>query len=122
MILHEQTLPFELTNKNAGRKTHWAPAYAERRVFERTIRKLGWEREPFSELVTVTVTRILGPRQRLWDSSSIGRGNYKELEDALVACGWFVDDGPNYIDQTIFKQDDSQRHNGPAVKITIEKA
>lgn len=78
-------------------------------------------KEPFSFPVNITVTRILGNGQRLWDSSSIGRGNWKEIEDALVAVGWFVDDGPKYIKRTTFEQDASQRELGPIIRVDIYK-
>ena len=69
--------------------------------------------------VTVTVTRILGKGERLWDSSSILRGNYKEIEDALVAIGWFVDDSTEYIHTTDGRQDDTRRNKGPAIELEI---
>lgn len=70
----------------------------------------------------VVVTRILGPRQQLMDSTSLGRGNYKELEDALVACGWFTDDGPEFIRHTLFKQDATRRDIGPATMVEVYEA
>jgi hypothetical protein len=74
---------------------------------------------PFEFPVEVHVTRILGPRQSFWDSSSVLRGNYKEIEDSLVAVGWFHDDSTKYITNTAGFQDATQRENGPAVKIEI---
>lgn len=62
---------------------------------------------------------MLGERQRFWDSSSGLRGNYKEIEDAMVAAGWFNDDGPEWIDETRFKQTDKYRHEGPCVIVII---
>jgi hypothetical protein len=47
------------------------------------------------------------------------RGNYKEIEDALVACGWFVDDSMQYIAITIGKQDETRRKEGPAIELEI---
>lgn len=114
------TLPFELTNGNDGRGSKWFSSAKIRTKFEKTLRQMGLTREPFDRPVTVTVTRILGPRQSLWDSSSIGRGNWKEIEDALVACGWFADDGPKYIHRTTFDQDATRRGDGPAVMVQIE--
>jgi hypothetical protein len=113
------TLPIELTNGNDGRGSKWFSSAKLRKQYEAIFRQLGMVREPFAYPVTVTVTRILGPRQSLWDSSSIGRGNWKEIEDALVACGWFVDDSPKYITRTIFEQDATNRLAGPAVMVEI---
>jgi hypothetical protein len=86
---------------------------------EKKLRKLGLTRSPFAMPVTVTVTRILGKGERLWDSSSILRGNWKEIEDALVAIGWFVDDSPKHIVWTNGRQDDTIRDKGPAVELEI---
>jgi hypothetical protein len=114
------TLPFELTNGNDGRGSKWFSSAKLRRLFEKNLRLMGLVREPFPHAVTVTVTRILGKGQSLWDSSSIGRGNWKEIEDAMVACGWFTDDSPKYITETIFRQDGTRRKEGPCIQVTIQ--
>ena len=116
------TLPFELTNGNDGRGSKWFSSSKLRKKFEKDLRLIGMVRDPFPHPVEITVTRILGPNQSLWDSSSIGRGNWKEIEDALVACGWFVDDGPKYIKRTTFEQDATRRHEGPSVEVAVMKA
>jgi hypothetical protein len=118
-ILHSQRLPFALNNGNDGRGSKWFSSAKLRKAFESDIRHMRLTRDPFEFPVVVRVTRILGKGQRLWDSSSIGRGNYKELEDALVACGWFHDDSPKWITETIFRQRDDERENGPAIEIEI---
>lgn len=113
------TLPIELTNGNDGRGNKWFSSAKVRKKIEQQLRALSLERTPFDVPVRVCVTRILGKGQRLWDSSSIGRGNWKEIEDALVAVGWFVDDGPKWIIETRFFQDDLQRENGPAIRVQV---
>jgi hypothetical protein len=118
LLLHK-ILPFELTNGNDGRGSKWFSSAKLRKNFEKNLRLLGYERKPFAMPVLVTVTRILGQGQRLWDSSSIGRGNYKELEDALVAIGWFHDDSPKWITETRFYQDASRRDLGSSIEIQI---
>ena len=118
LLLHK-ILPFELTNGNDGRGSKWFSSAKLRKEFEKNLRLLGYERKPFKETVTVHVTRILGLGQRLWDSSSVGRGNYKELEDALVAIGWFHDDSPKFITETRFFQDASRRELGSSIEIQI---
>jgi hypothetical protein len=120
-MTHTFHLPFELTNGNDGRGSKWFSSAKLRKKFESDLRRLDLVRTPFERPVIVTVTRILGPRQSLWDSSSIGRGNWKEIEDAMVACGWFHDDGPKYIKQTLFLQDASRRHEGLSIKVEIEE-
>jgi len=112
-------LPMELTNGNDGQQKAWQKSSRVRRTLEYNLRLLRLVYTPRKGKVTVTVVRILGPGQRLWDSSSRGRGNYKQLEDSMVACGWFTDDSPKFIKDTIFQEDDTQRENGPAIDIYL---
>ena len=113
-------LPIELTNGNDGRGYAWQRSAARRKKLGKMLAPL--RRKPFSVPVVVEVTRILGKGQRLWDSSSVGRGNWKEIEDTLVELGWFHDDGPKWIVQTIFAQTADRRDEGPAVEIVVKKA
>lgn len=114
-----ETLPIELTNGNDGRGNKWFSSAKLRKKIETVLRKRGFERKPFDYPVIVSVTRVLGKGQRLWDSSSIGRGNWKEIEDALVAIGWFHDDCPKWIKETRFFQDAQRRDSGPVVEVGI---
>ena len=113
------TLPFKLTNGNTGRGNAWFMSAKFRDQAEKKLRQLGLVRNPFPCRVSVTVTRILGKGERLWDSSSVLRGNYKEIEDALVACGWFVDDSTDHIALTVGKQDATRRDKGSAIELEI---
>lgn len=117
-LVLDETLPVELENKNDGQGHSWHRTAAARKKFKQALSPK-YIRTPFTFPVGVSVTRILGPRQRLWDSSSILRGNYKQLEDTLVELGWFNDDGPEWIKGTFGFQDDSRRDEGPAVQIHI---
>lgn len=103
-LLLSAELPIELTNGNDGRGSKWFSSAKARDKIERDLRMLGMVRRPFDRPVIVRVTRMLGAKQQLWDSSSCGRGNWKEIEDALVVLGWFVDDGPKFIVETRFRQ------------------
>jgi hypothetical protein len=67
--------------------------------------------------VQVLVIRILGPNQRLWDYSSVLRGNWKEIEDALVACGFLYDDGPKYVNLVVPLQDATEKSRGPCIDV-----
>lgn len=113
-------LPVELTNGNDGRGSKWFSSAKLRKQYE--IDLLGIRaasKQPFAFPTINVVTRIIGKGQRLWDSSSIGRGNWKEIEDALVALGWWHDDSPKYIVRTEFDQDATQRDVGPATKLEV---
>ena len=112
-------LPFELNNGNDGRGSKWFSSANVRKKFEKSLRLLGMVYVPLDTPVAVTVTRVLGKGQRKWDSSSGLRGNWKEIEDAMVACGWFHDDGPKWITETTFRQDDSRRKDGPAIIVEM---
>ncbi len=120
-LLLQATLPIELTNGNDGRGSKWFSSARLRDQYETQLRGLGYSREPFEHAVVVYVTRILGKNQRLWDTSSIGRGNWKEIEDSLVALGWWYDDSPQWICETRYFQDASQRSEGPKVQVEILK-
>ena len=122
MTLHEAILPVELTNGNDGRGGRWFKSSTRRKALERDLRFLGQSRKPFQCLVDVQITRILGKGQRLWDADSIGRGSAKELIDALVALGWFHDDGPTHIRHCDYRQDATRREIGPAVKVVVRIA
>ncbi len=117
-----ETLPIELTNGNDGRGNRWFSSAKIRKDVEKQLRELRHERDPFEFPVVVHVTRLLGPKQRLWDTSSIGRGNWKEIEDALVVLGWFYDDSPKWITETRFFQNGENRTRGPAILVEIFKA
>lgn len=112
-------LPFELTNGNDGRGGKWFNSAKIRKQAEQKLRSMNLNRKPFDFPVTVHVTRILGKGQRLWDSSSIGRGNWKEIEDAMVAVGFFHDDSPKYISETRWFQDPDRRSLGPIIEVQI---
>ena len=111
-------LPIVLTNKNDGQSKHWTGSARERKTIQEVLFDL--RREPFNERVDIVVTRILGKGQSLWDADSIGRGNAKQLIDSLVALGWFVDDGPQYIRNCDYRQDENQRKQWPRGATRVE--
>lgn len=113
------TLPIKLLNDNQGRSQHWSKAAKRKRDYTAMVRVLGGRRAPFEVPVALTVTRVLGPRERLWDADSIGRGSAKELIDALVACGWLHDDGPKWVKSVEYRQE-VDRKSGPAVRVEFE--
>ncbi|TXI84786.1 MAG: hypothetical protein E6Q40_08805 [Cupriavidus sp.] len=115
-------LPIRLTNGNDGRGGSFHQTARFRQQCEAQLRAWGLQRRPFSHCVEVTVIRVLGPHERLWDSSSLLRGNYKEIEDSLVALGWFYDDSPEWICITRPDQLATARSDGPAIILEIRSA
>ena len=113
-------LPIELTNGNIGRGGAWYRTAKIRKEIEAILITLGLERSPFTVPVTIHITRVLGSGQRFFDADSLLRGNSKELIDALVAVGWFLDDGPKYVHEVTASQDASQRANGPKIVVIVE--
>ena len=118
-LVLSRTFRIALTNGNDGRGNRWFSSAKVRKEIETDLRLLQEEREPFRQPVRLEITRILGKGEHKWDYDSVLRGNVKELLDALVAIGWFVDDSPKWITGVVGLQDDSQRVNGPAVKVEV---
>ena len=115
-------LPMALTNGNDGRGNKWFSSAKVRKEIEVLLRGMGYQREPFESPVDIHITRVLGPRQKLWDADSLLRGNSKELIDAIVAVGFLVDDGPKYVKTVTADQDENDRENGPAIELTFSAA
>lgn len=122
MLLHSALLPIAITNDNDGRTKHYGVNKDRRIRYERKLRSLGHARQPFGQQTDVVVTRILGPNEKKLDQSSVLRGNYKEIEDALVWLGWWHDDSPPYIRFVLPDQDATQRDIGPAIRIDVYAA
>lgn len=114
-------LPVNLTNGNDGRGSKWFRSAKVREQMERLLRSLGHVYSPIDFQVVIKVTRLLGKGQRLWDASSGFRGNWKELEDAMVACGWFYDDSPKWIRNCYFDQVKQDGRVEPGVLVEIFK-
>lgn len=113
------TLPMELTNGNNGQGHSWHHTAKDRKDYEPCLKALGHVRKPFKTKMNMRITRILGTRQHLWDQSSVLRGSAKQLEDALVSCGWFVDDSPDWIGLVIGDQEVPTKRGKPQVKIEV---
>ncbi len=107
-----------LTNRNDGRGHHWGRTHRTRLSLPMILAQHR-QAKPFDRPVHVVITRVLGKGQRLFDADSLGRGNAKELIDALVELNWFKDDKPKHIVNCDFRQDDTDRANGPYVRIEV---
>ncbi len=116
------SIKFELTNGNYGRQKNWYRPAKARKQIEAILRAEGFVAlNPFRDRVDLVITRHLGKGQRLWDSDSCGRGNAKELIDAIVACGWLHDDGPKWVRHCDYRQCDKDRPNGPYVTVEFKE-
>ena len=121
-LLHREIIDIELLPAVIDRGGHWGKTAARRKEYEGWLRQHGKTRKPFDQPVRIEMIRILGKRQRLWDADNCGRGNAKQIIDALVAVGWFHDDKPKWITEATFTQDDSRRDIGPCTEIRIYDA
>jgi len=113
-------LPIRLTNGNQGRTRHYGESNRMRALFEQLFRAWFPGQKPFETPVKVTVIRVLGSRERSWDLGSWQRGNWKEIEDALVAAGWFHDDSPKWIRDVQFEEVNYDRSQYSRLRIRIE--
>jgi len=111
-------LPIKLSNGNSGRGFKWYQSARRKKEYAKLIR-LTCSIQTNEVPVRLVITRILGPRERLWDADSIGRGSAKELIDAMVECWWFYDDSPKWIHRVDYEQDANRRSEGPAVEVAI---
>jgi hypothetical protein len=114
------TLPIDLKNDNVGRSAHWSRAAKRKKEYVQIVGTLYPRQKPFERPVSMTVTRVVGPGQRLVDYDSIGRGSAKELIDSLVDCGFLHDDGPRWVVGLAYDQI-IDRKQGPAVIVTFEE-
>ena len=117
-----EILPVQISNSNDGQGHRWYRTANARKGFEQVLKMAGFVRSPFDFPVRIVLTRILGKGQRLWDCDSVGRGNAKQLIDALTACGWWKDDGPKWIRPVDFRQDETRREVGPATLIEVYRS
>ena len=117
VCLLDITLPFDLKNGNDGQGRGWKRSASVRSRFSKSVHIP--IREPFKVPTFVVATRILGPRQHLMDCDNVNRGDWKQLQDTLVDKGWWYDDSYEHITGIVFRQDDSDRSAGPAVRIQV---
>ena len=134
--LFDISVKTKLKNNNQGQGRSWHHTAKDRKDFDKLVPEamvLTYDDEtgelsaaPFSEslagvqlsdLVALTVTRILGKGERLWDADSVLRGSAKQLLDAIVGTGLLADDNPKYVSLVIGMQDDTQRELGPRIDV-----
>ena len=94
---------------------HWGVRW---RLKRNCLKQWGIWPHPASQKAHVTVTRVLGPRERLMDEWENVRVAFKGGIDALVQGNYLVDDSPQWA---IFecRQDASRRFEGPRIEVDI---
>jgi hypothetical protein len=112
------TLPVPLKNNNTGQSRHWSASHKDKETYAKALLIYRKPKTPDYKQ-KVTITRVLGKGERLWDADSVLRGSAKQLIDALTDRGYFKDDGPSYLTEAFGRQDDTQRKNGPAIEVEI---
>ena len=113
-------LPIDLPRANdlLRRSGHWKRSkFKEACGWELTAKRLRFD-EPPEMPVRLTLTRILGKGQRLYDADNLVAST-KGLIDAMKEANWFKDDSPAYL-KLRWKQDTTRRELGPAVLVEVE--
>jgi hypothetical protein len=138
-LVAEVEIPMKLKNNNQGQGRHWSGSHKERRMAteavanatvkyfpsttsEFTVGLSEWLTERHfdcDQKIGLVVWRILGKRERLWDADSVLRGNYKQIQDALIEAGLAEDDSPKYIEWVLGRQDDTIRDLGSKVLVEV---
>lgn len=119
MSAFEVTLPIDLIGANKLLRMHWRERKAHQVdvLNHLVVAGVRWrERKP--ERRAVTITRILGPRQRRFDADN-AHASCKQVLDSLRAQGVIFDDSPAWIDLSV-AEDCDNRSSGPAVRIRVE--
>jgi hypothetical protein len=119
-------LPDQLKSQNLfeHRTASWRMRNKERLHFETVIHMALLEQgfrsgTPHAGKQRLTITRHLGPRQRLWDDAFGNGGSTKQLVDAIKRLGWMTDDSPRWLKGVLIQ--DPSRRNRPGTTITLER-
>lgn len=134
-LLFTITIDKELKNGNTGRTKHFSQAIKEKKQWVQALGNADVETvtgivyplpafiqdvllgSPIQQKVGIVVNRVLGKRQRQWDSDSILRGNFKECLDSVVGSGLLSDDNTKYVAWCVGLQDDTRKSEGPFVEL-----
>ncbi|MGH7392908.1 MAG: hypothetical protein ACREM3_26160, partial [Candidatus Rokuibacteriota bacterium] len=83
---------------NVGHNTHWRQRHAVKRL---AVRQFGYLFPGYASRIfaRVHITRVMGPRQRPLDRDNLA-WLCKPVVDALVTCGYLVDDREAWADIT----------------------
>ena len=110
MLLETVIIELPLTNNNSGQGRAWYQSHKERLAFEQAFAmREGGKSLPYLQPVSLHVVRCYTGRGRAWDADNLLRGNSKQLIDAMVSAGWFLDDNTKHIEQVVGSQEKVDR-------------
>lgn len=116
--IDELFLEIPLTNRNSGQGNAWYATHKQKQECVEYLKLNNKVRStPILGPVALRVVRLYSGRSRAWDSDSILRGNLKQILDSMCSVGWFIDDGPNYIMQTVGEQQKTDGKTGTLIEI-----
>ena len=139
-LLFTVTVDRELKNGNTGRTKHFSQAIKEKKGWAQALKNADVVTEtglafplpafiedvlggvPVQQKVGIIFKRVLGKRQRMYDSDSILRGNAKELLDAVVDSGLLFDDNVKHVAWSLGMQDDTRKDQGPFCELLFYEA
>ena len=112
-------LPTKWLSRNAVDKLHWSARGRLRAFYVALLGELGlcFPKGLRGGRWSLGLTRVLGPKERLYDTDNLV-GGAKQLIDAMVSCGWFVDDSPKFLVVNCF-QDEDFRGVGPFIRAKL---
>ena len=93
---------------------HWVYRYRLKRA---ALKTFGVLPVPATQKALITLTRVLGPKQRPYDVENFAY-QQKGLVDALKAGRYLVDDSPKWVTIS-YIQDERNRAQGPCILIDI---
>ena len=87
---------------------------------EKVLKQWGKMPRAATQKTIVTITRVLGPRERFWDGDNFQRA-MKGARDGLTNKygGYIVDDSPTWS-HFVYEQQGWRRHQGPCIEVTVE--
>jgi hypothetical protein len=106
-------------SKNARRLRHQETKHLEVAIHLALLEQGFRTGTPHASKQRLTITRHLGPRQRLWDDAFGNGGSTKQLVDAIKRLGWMTDDSPRWLEGVLIQ--DPSRRNRPGTTITLER-
>jgi hypothetical protein len=112
-------IPRKLHSGQYFNNKHWSFRQRDRNLWLAELTyTLGFPKK-MPDRLTVTIERVLGPRERLYDEDNLRFGSAKQIVDAIVRLGWAKGDRPGDI-VVHYRQTRPVMRAQPRVIITIE--